>query len=171
MRIQLARRGFTLIELMLVVAIISLLAAIAIPKFSDLILKAREAAVRGALGQIRSVFSIFLADNEGNLPHRDQALAPTNVELWLVPKYIDKIPSATLPHFPHHGRGNTTVVIFGVEPQCALWHLTNPPHFSPWYIESRYGPDPDGTLFNYWVPIVHLNCAHPDSSGKTWSLW
>jgi prepilin-type N-terminal cleavage/methylation domain-containing protein len=51
--------GFTLIELMLVVAIIGLLAAIALPKFADLVRKAREAALRGKTGAIRSAISNY----------------------------------------------------------------------------------------------------------------
>ncbi|HND63455.1 MAG TPA: prepilin-type N-terminal cleavage/methylation domain-containing protein, partial [Elusimicrobiota bacterium] len=58
-------RGFTLIELMLVVAIIGLLAAIAIPKFANLVVKAKEASVRGKIGSVRSAMSIYYADNEG----------------------------------------------------------------------------------------------------------
>ncbi len=61
--------GFTLIELMLVVAIIGLLAAIAIPKFGNLVIKAREASVKGALGTLRSAISIYYANNEGQYPY------------------------------------------------------------------------------------------------------
>ena len=59
------KKGFTLIELMIVVAIIGILAAIAIPKFADLIRKSNEGATKGNLGSVRSALSIYFADNDG----------------------------------------------------------------------------------------------------------
>ena len=53
---------------MLVVAIIGLLAAIAIPKFANLVVKAKEASIKGKLGTLRSAISIYYADNEGIYP-------------------------------------------------------------------------------------------------------
>jgi prepilin-type N-terminal cleavage/methylation domain-containing protein len=61
--------GFTLIELMLVVAILSLLAAIAIPKFGNMIIKAKEAAVKANLGALRGALTIYYSDNEGIYPY------------------------------------------------------------------------------------------------------
>ena len=60
--------GFTLIELMIVVAIIGILSAIAVPKFGNLVRKAKEAAVKGGLGALRSAISIYYADTEGTFP-------------------------------------------------------------------------------------------------------
>ena len=59
------RGGFTLIELMIVVAIIGLLAAIALPKFANLVTKAREATIKGKLGSLRSALSLYYADTAG----------------------------------------------------------------------------------------------------------
>jgi len=60
-----AKKGFTLIELMIVVAIIGILAAIAIPQFAQLVAKSQEGATKGNLGTLRSSLSIYYGDLEG----------------------------------------------------------------------------------------------------------
>ncbi|MEK6646957.1 MAG: type II secretion system protein [Candidatus Firestonebacteria bacterium] len=60
--------GFTLIELMIVVAIIGILAAISIPKMSSILEKSREGATKGNLSAIRSAVAIYYGDKEGQWP-------------------------------------------------------------------------------------------------------
>ena len=56
-------KGFTLIELVMVIAIVGILAAIAIPKFVDLSGEAKKSATKGALGAVRSVLAIRYAQS------------------------------------------------------------------------------------------------------------
>ncbi len=88
-------KGFTLIELMLIVAILGIMAAVAIPRFADLIRKSKEGSTKGGLMNLRSALNIYFADNHELTPNLggDGVVADNVGVSALVPKYIDAIPS------------------------------------------------------------------------------
>jgi general secretion pathway protein G len=76
-------RGFTLIELIIVVTIIGILAGIAMVQVRNMQRKAREAALMSNLHEMRKAIDNFYADKQR---------FPSNLD-ELVPDYIRKVPS------------------------------------------------------------------------------
>ncbi|WP_327036975.1 type IV pilin protein [Methylotenera versatilis] len=57
------QKGFTLVEIMIVVAIIGILASIAIPSYQDYVKRARASAATGALADMRIKMEQYYQDN------------------------------------------------------------------------------------------------------------
>lgn len=58
------RRGFTLIELIMVIVLLGLLAVVAIPKYYDLTDDAKSAAEEGVVGGVRAGIYTYYAKNK-----------------------------------------------------------------------------------------------------------
>jgi len=137
-----ANKGFTLIELMIVVAIIGILAAIAIPKFADLIRKSNEGSTKGNLGAVRSALSIYYGDMEGYYPMNLASLTASG-------KYMSAIPKAKTPSYHMDTAGVTNA---SATSDVGGWLYNN------------VAADPNyGTL---WV-----GCTHTDSKGSVWTAY
>jgi len=99
-------KGFTLIELMIVVAVVGILAAVAIPKYGELIEKANLGATLGNLSSIRSAVSIYYGS------HMEY---PYSIDPHAAPGFA-KVMGKELPYvkavYPNHAspRGNTVTV-------------------------------------------------------------
>jgi general secretion pathway protein G len=90
-------KGFTIIEMMTVIAIIGILATIATPSFLRSITRAREASLRNSLFVLRDVIDQYYADN-GDYPETLEAL--------IEKKYI-----RTVPMDPFTGSTETWILI------------------------------------------------------------
>jgi len=85
-------RAFTLVEMLLVITIIGILAALVIPKMVGRSEQARQAAAHADLSSIKTALDAFEVDN-GYYPKSLQDLVqqPSNAKNWHGP-YLDSLP-------------------------------------------------------------------------------
>jgi prepilin-type N-terminal cleavage/methylation domain-containing protein len=142
---MITRRGFTLIELMIVVAIIGILAAIATPKFAELVTRSREGRTKNHLAALRSGLAVYYSDNQ---------IYPADPSTALVDgqKYLSSIPDAEVPpvkaqNNPGHTAGAT--IGFAIDDGST----------GNWAYLVRTDQD---------IQMV-VNCTHTDTRGVIWS--
>jgi len=139
-----SNKGFTLIELMIVVAIIGILAAVAMPRFADLVRKSNEGACKGSLGAIRSALSIYYADNEGMWPASLDDMCDVRTDDGGSAKYMDAVPLRKVGGGAAADGTNTEA--------AALDDSTG------WYYDAVTGS-------------VDINCTGTDTKGQQYTSW
>lgn len=138
------RRGFSLLELIIVVSILSILASIALPRFTQTIQKANEAATRGRLLASRSALSIYYAELEGFYPSDLTPLTEPGS------RYLSRFgPVFTAAH------GNNSNITY----TSAFDSVDN----GGWaYVNNMTDTD--------WGKIW-VQCTHIDTRGKAWNQY
>ena len=76
-------RGFTLLEMMIVISIIIILMAVAIPNYNRTVVQARESVLRSNLSTLRSVISQYTLDKQK---------APQSLDDLVTAGYLRQIP-------------------------------------------------------------------------------
>src|SRR5258708_4999493 len=94
LRRSLARRrlsnasGFTLLEMMIVISIIIILMAVAIPNYNRTVIQSRESVLRSNLSTLRSVISQYTLDKQK---------APQSLDDLVQEHYLRQIPVDPMP--------------------------------------------------------------------------
>jgi general secretion pathway protein G len=128
-------RGFTLLELLVVMTIIGILAAIAVPALRDSPQRAREATLREDLFTLRSVIDQY---------HGDKGVFPPDLQTLVTDGYIRKIPVD-----PMTKSGETWIVAYEeIAPDDTS---SEPP--KPGIVDIHSGSEAkalDGTVYKEW---------------------
>jgi general secretion pathway protein G len=124
-------RGFTLLELMIVISIIMILVAVAVPIYNQSIVRSREAVLRQDLFTLRSVISQYTLDKQK---------APQSLDDIIQAGYLRQIPNDPLT-----GQANWEVV----QEDVLLAVDQQDPGISDVHSASNLSAS-DGTAYSSW---------------------
>jgi len=141
-----SKKGFTLVELMIVVLVIGILAAIAIPNFLSLVARAREASTKKNMHLLQTATEDFAAVSGGRYP--DDASSTSDDGMTLQ----QHIPNNVFPENPF--TQSPAIVQFDADPTAgAQGELA----FNPATVDSYKikGTGADGTMMSLVLSNGH----------------
>ena len=150
-------RGFTIIELLIVIAILGLLSAVVVPKFLYMTERSREGVTKANISAIISAIRIYYSDNNMNWP---DDITDTSFQ-----KYLEKIPAVKVTHpFGGYKLSGTcnTVEIVKDNPGKGKGHA---------YGRGKIKEDTDGWRYDPETGDVWVNNAQTDTKGINYTLY
>lgn len=154
--------GFSLIELLIVVAIISILASIAVPNFQEAVVRSKTAKFMGDTKAVETAIEAFHADH-GKYPPEDRYPPYSTVSNWSV--------EATYPAAGFLSRNLTTPVAYISKLPIDPFPNNNPAYRSTEFPERRpynYSNDMQnadiypGSTNQYYVSWTYEGTVNPD---------
>jgi general secretion pathway protein G len=124
-------RGFTLLELMMVIFIIMILASVAMPVYNQAVVQARESVLRSNLATLRSVISQYTLDKQK---------APQSLDDLVTAGYLRQIPTDPMTRQPNWEvvQEDVMMAVDQQEPGITDVHSASTANAS------------DGTAYNTW---------------------
>jgi general secretion pathway protein G len=168
--------GFTLIEILIVVVILGILAAIVVPHFSNASHQARENTLRDDLRFLRVQVQVYKAqhnDDPPGYPGGDRTAVPTEAEfIGQMTQFTDvdsNVNGAATPVFKY-GPYLLRVPHNPLNDQNTVQVLANgTPMPAPAALPVMNGPDPYGWIYKPQTQEWMANLAGSDSSGTPYA--
>ena len=121
--------GFTLLELMIVISIIMILMAVAVPVYNQSIIQARESVLRSNLSTLRNVISQYTLDKQK---------APQSLDDLVQAGYLRQVPVDPTTRLPNWEVVQEDLMMDQQEPGITDVH------------SASTGTASDGTAYNTW---------------------
>ena len=123
--------GWTLLELMIVISIIMILMAVAVPVYNQTVVQARESVLRSNLATLRSVISQYTLDKQK---------APQSLDDLVTAGYLRQLPVDPMTRQTNWTVQNEDVIMAVDQQEPGIFDVHS----------SSDGTSSDGTAYSTW---------------------
>lgn len=171
-----AKKGYTLVELALVIVVLSILASIVSPKMQLILQRAYQSKARSNLGQVRTGVNLYYSAHDGqwplsNYPEGDShytsdglsltaLLAPTYITDVPIPKLVDHQADFNGLSFPFD---NAAQLLMTQTPPEDVFIIWGPADYTP-LLNSPYA-------YDNTTGMVYYPNGNYDVSGEFFYTW
>lgn len=159
-RLSQKNRGFTLVELLVVVVILGILSLVVMSKVTMWVDKSKEAKTKDALRDLRVQAKRYYAENGGFYPERldeSQRPAPSDINVTMpafIPHFMNKLPKTCLRSEANHRDTDYVTMMVNTTDVDRMMNESDINDQSGWIYSSTTGE-------------IRINCTHEDKDKKT----